>query len=46
MSELSTFYADIKDILAQARNKAQSAVNSAWARVSRMPICATSGSST
>ena len=29
MSELSTFYADIKDILAQARNKAQSAVNSA-----------------
>jgi predicted nuclease of restriction endonuclease-like (RecB) superfamily len=29
MSELSTFYADIKDILAQARNKARSAVNSA-----------------
>jgi predicted nuclease of restriction endonuclease-like (RecB) superfamily len=29
MSGLSTFYADIKDILAQARNKAQSAVNSA-----------------
>jgi hypothetical protein len=29
MSELSTFYAEIKDILAQARNKAQSAVNSA-----------------
>lgn len=29
MSELSTFYTDIKDILAQARNKAQSAVNSA-----------------
>ena len=29
MSELSTFYADIKDILVQARNKAQSAVNSA-----------------